>query len=442
MHKIANMSKKIHFIGCQGVSMKMLKSICEHNGFITSGSDLTLKGHDAANVEGVDLVVYSAAISSDNPEIVRAKELGIPIISRSELLGKICKSYDFSIAIAGTHGKTTTTGMLWETLMPLDPTVHIGGTYRGKIGRIGSRRLFITEACEYQRSFLQLYPDIAVILNSDLDHTDCYKDESDIQESYLQFARQAKKLAIISGDEITQLDIKNFKSVGLSKTNDYYPTCISADKNGRYSFCVHHRRGRLGRITLSVAGRHNMINALFVVAICRSLGMPFGRIAAGLSRFLGTERRMELLGYCEGTAIFSDYAHHPREIATSLLSARESCYEHITVVFEPHTYSRTQSFFTGFIDTLSKADRVILLPIFAAREQPIPDISSEKIAQQLKDRQREAYYFSDYQQAKEFLKTTLKDDGIILFMGAGTIDNLAREFAKEYQNSFGGELLR
>lgn len=433
------MSKRIHFIGCEGVSMKMLRSICEYNGYLTSGSDIALNGHNSTNINGADLVVYSAAIHSDNPEIIRAKELGIPLISRAKLLGQILSSYDFSIAVAGTHGKTTTTGMLWETLMPFDPTVHIGGKYQGKIGRIGSRRLFITEACEYQRSFLQLNPDIAIILNTDLDHTDCYKDENDIKESYLQFARQAKKLVVINGDELTiPSDIKNYRSVGLSKNNDYYPTCISADKNGRYSFCVYYRRSRLGRITLSVAGRHNMLNALFVIAVCRSIGMSFGRISAGLSRFTGTARRMELLGYCEGTAVFSDYAHHPTEIATSLLSVRECCYSHITVVFEPHTYSRTQSFLSGFVDALSTADRVILLPIYAARENPISDVSSEVIANELKQRQVDAYYFSDYAKAKEFLRSNLKDDGIILFMGAGSIDNLARKFAKEFQTIFGG----
>jgi UDP-N-acetylmuramate--alanine ligase len=431
------MQKTIHFIGCEGVSMKMLKALVEKEGAKVTGSDISLSGHNAENVDGADIVVYSAAIPPTNVEIVRAKELGLPLLSRSQMLGQIASEYDFSVAVAGAHGKTTTTAMLWETLLPFDPTIHIGGNYNGNMGRIGGKNLFVTEACEYKRSFLSLFPDIAIILNVDLDHTDCYKDISEMRESFQQFASQAKKLVIINGDEFNHIDAdgnmqtKNYPryiSVGFGKNNDFYPTCIMPDKRGRYSFCVHHKGRRLGRVSLGVSGRHNIYNALFTIAACHFLNVSFGRISAGLMRFSGAERRMQLLGYKEGSAVFSDYAHHPSEIAMSLLSVRESSYKHVCVVFEPHTFTRTQSFFSEFIEALSKADSIVLLPIYAAREQPIEGVSSDELAKGLQEMGKNAVYLQDYDRAMDYISGQLHDDGVILFMGAGSIDTLAHRF--------------
>jgi len=427
---------RAHFVGCEGVSMKMLRRLSEKKGYITSGSDISLTGHDAKNVAGADFVVYNAAIPPCNPELLRAGELGIRTVGRSDYLAEICDGYDFSIAVAGTHGKTTTTAMLWEVLLPLDPTVHIGGDYKGENGRIGGEKLFVTEACEYKRGFLNLSPDVAVVLNADLDHTDCYRDAADAECSFLEFARRAKKLAVVPGDGgFVTTGLKNYMTVGLEKSNDYHPAAVKREK-GRYSFCVFNRGENLGRISLNVAGRHNMLNALFCVAASLACGLSFKEIAEGLARFKGVTRRTEYLGSRGAKQIFSDYAHHPREITATLTSARESGYKNIIAVFEPHTYTRTQSFFKEFAAALHLADRVVLLPVFAARENPIDGADSHLIASELKNRGKPAVLCDGYEAATEYLNkylnADLKKNGLVLFMGAGTIDNLAREFAKGY----------
>jgi len=447
---------RIHFIGKNGVSMRTLMWLAEVRGIMVSGSDMLDTGHDASFVEGADLVVYTAAIPLDNVELVRAKQLKIPLMTRGEFLGQIVKSFALSVAVAGTHGKTTTTAMLWEVCFSLNPTVHIGGEYAPSAGsRVGfakskskkaviaeecvkpqpvldnNKALFITEACEYKKSFLHLSPDYALILNTDLDHTDCYKSITDIKDSFKEFGMQAKKLVFINGDEKPFFKGQNALRAGLSGACDIRGKYLKTDKYGRYGFGVYNKGERLGRIQLSVAGRHNVYNALFVIGVCLELGLSFEDIAKGLSRFNGLSRRMEFLRTKAGCDIYSDYAHHPKEIDLTIQCMKECKYEHITAVFEPHTYTRTASFLSDFADSLAAADTVVLLPVFAAREMPVKGGASDDLARVLKSKYAQVYSFKDYPSAGKYLKKNLNKGGVVLFMGAGTVDGFAREFAVE-----------
>lgn len=408
--------------------MRALAKIMRAKGWIVSGSDIADGGHRAENVADKDLVVYSAAIPDANPELAFARASGIPVMSRAELLGRICGEYPYSVAVAGTHGKTTVTAMLWEVFSAHDPTVHIGGEYRGENCRIGGGDLFITEACEYKRSFLSLQPTVALVLNADLDHTDCYASREEIRESFLRFAKSARQV-VYNGDE------PNFSpegiSVGLGERNEYRAVEITSGKNGCSFTAI--RGGRvLGRIELKVSGEHNALNALFALATALNFGMEFEEAAAGLARFEGVGRRLEKLGARNGKVIYSDYAHHPREIECALKALRECGYSEITAVFEPHTYTRTASFCREFATALRMADRVYLLPVFAARENPIESGRSERIAEECPD-----FILTDgYDSLGEALRSEC-GSGAIAFLGAGSIDGYARFFASG-GDKFGG----
>ncbi len=421
---------RIHFIGIKGVSMRFLAAFEQSLGHIVSGSDLTLEGHKAENVENCDLVVYTGAVPWDNPELQRARELNLPIIERAALLGQIAPLFDKTIALSGTHGKTTTTGMLWNIASPLNPTVHIGGAVGGKNGVIGGRELFITEACEYHRSFLNLRPDIGVVLNIDLDHTDCYKNLGEMTRSFKDFATNSS-IAIVNGDDpncATLSGRDDTYSFGISDKCLYHAQNISIDKSG-VRFAAYRGKERLGNITLGLYGKHNIYNALAAVAVSDVMDWDFSLCVMGLKNFVGVERRFELIALKGGLRIYSDYSHHPSEIAACLNSALTLDKGKITVVFEPHTYSRTKSFLSGFVEALSKADEVILAPVFAAREAFASDVSSTLIARKLIDKGVHALSFDTYCEIEDYLYNNVKE-GILIFMGAGDIDKAAHAFAE------------
>ena len=438
----------IHFIGIGGISMSGLAEILLEEGFQISGSDSKASeltkmlegkgatlfyGQRASNIQdSVDLVVYTAAIKKDNPELAEAVQKNIPTLTRAELLGQIMKNYKLPIAISGTHGKTTTTSMITSILLAedADPTISVGGILK-EIGgnlRIGKSDLFVTEACEYTNSFLSFFPKIGIILNIEEDHLDFFKDLADIRNSFHRFAKllPADGLLIINGD------IENYKEIteglpckvltfGTSDTCDYQAKQISYDQNACASFTAIKGNTAIGEIDLHVPGAHNVLNALAAIALADYLAISTAVIQKGFDTFHGTDRRFEYKGEIGGVTIIDDYAHHPTEIRATLNAAKNYPHDKIWCVFQPHTYTRTKAFFDDFAAALSLADKVVLADIFAARETDTLGISSKDLAEAVKKNGTDAYYFSSFDEIENFLLLNCIHGDLLITMGAGDI---------------------
>lgn len=394
--------------------MRVLAAIERARGHTVTGSDARLDGHNANNVDGCDLVVYTNAVKNDNCEYIEAKRRGIPLVERADLLAAISSSYKSTIAVSGCHGKSTATAMLGTIFDTA--TVHVGASG----SRIGDDSLFITEACEYNRSFLKLRPDLGVILNIDMDHPDCYASYSEVKTAYSDFGARCKR-TVVNGDDEACKSISGIR-VGLTAGNDYRATNLKSI-GGKYSFDVFKREGtterKIGTVKLDVEGRHNVYNALFALSVADLYGIEFSKIAAALRSFSGAKRRFENVGQANGKIIICDYAHHPREISASISAAREIS-DSVAVVFQPHTYTRLQSLFCDFADSLAKADTVILAPVFSAREKPIDGVNSYALWYELFSRHVNAYCFDTFFEIENFCKRL--NENLIIFMGAGDID--------------------
>ena len=445
----------VFFCGIGGISMSGLAEILHERGFPVSGSDraasdLTrsleakgiriLIGQRAENItEDIAVVIFTAAIHPDNPEYVRTQELGIPSLSRAELLGELMRNYPSSIAVAGTHGKTTTTSMISEILMHagLDPTISVGGILDSIGGnvRIGRSEHFIAEACEYTNSFLSMAPKIGIILNVEADHLDFFKDLDDVRHSFRLFAQRIPP----DGTLIICSDIPDLHELtdGLpcrvvtfgrdAQESDYYPTGIRYDDNARPSYnCCHAASGiRTQRITLGIPGEHNVINSLAAVAAADLLGIPRDVTAAALSSFGGTRRRFEYKGTWNGVRIIDDYAHHPTEIRATLCAAEGLAHNRIFCIFQPHTYTRTKALFEEFADALSLADVLILADIYAARETDTLGISSELLADTIRERgHEETYWFPSFEEILAFVRQNCRKGDVLITMGAGNVTEI------------------
>ena len=438
----------IHFIGIGGISMSGLAEILLKENFKISGSDsrdseLTDKlihlgasicyGQRAANItDELDLVVYTAAIHPDNPELQAAIEKGIPTLTRAELLGQIMDNYNESIAVAGTHGKTTTTSMITHILLQAcaDPTVSVGGILKSIDGniRVGNSEVFLTEACEYTNSFLNFYPKYAVILNIEEDHLDFFKDISDIRNSFHKFAGNvpADGTVIINGQieglqEIISGLSCQFITYGLEASDSYYADNITFNTQSCGVFTLMHNSVALGTITLSVPGIHNVSNAVAACALALEMKFPLEHIQKALASFGGTARRFELKGTLGGITVIDDYAHHPTEIAATLKAAQNYPHERVVCVFQPHTYTRTKAFLKDFAASLSHADIVVLADIYAAREKNTLDISSEDLLKELQALGCECYYFPSFDDIENFLLKKCINGDLLITMGAGDI---------------------
>ncbi len=440
---------RIHFIGIGGISMSGLAEILLEEGFTISGSDmkeslltkqLAAKGitisypQSAENISpGTDAVVYTAAIHADNPEFAAAKSAGIPMLSRAQLLGQIMDNYANSIAVAGTHGKTTTTSMLTQILLAAktDPTVSVGGILKAIGGniRVGHSDVFLTEACEYTNSFLNFRPKYSIILNIEEDHMDFFKDLADIRSSFSRFAAGTVPggTIIINGDIPDYKELVNGLSVslvtyGMSENYDCYPADITFDKKGCATFTAVYRGAPLTSITLSVPGMHNISNALAAIATAAALSIPPAAISGGLLAFEGTDRRFQLKGtFGDQVTIIDDYAHHPTEITATLSAAANYPHDRLICVFQPHTYSRTKAFQNEFIKALSLADIIVLADIYAARETDTLGISSADLEAGLKHMGKEVYYFPTFSEIEKFLQKKCMHGDLLITMGAGDI---------------------
>ena len=438
----------VHFIGIGGISMSGLAQVLLQEGFTVTGSDMTRSaltdkltslGADisfpqaAKNITpDIDLVVYTAAISEDNPEFKAAAEAGIPMLPRAEVLGQIMANYGCSIAVSGTHGKTTTTSMLSHILLEAgaDPTISVGGMLSAIGGniRVGRSQTFLTEACEYTNSFLHLYPKYTIILNIEADHLDFFKDIDDIRRSFRAFALQTAPdgTVIINGDiadlqQITDGVRADIITFGMGDNSLYHPRNIRFSEEAACSFDAYKGDQLLGQVTLHVPGLHNVSNSLSAIALADILGIPFAQTARALLSFRGADRRFEYKGTRNGVTVIDDYAHHPSEITATLSAAQHYPHKRLIVIFQPHTYTRTAALLEDFGSALSAADLVILPDIYAAREKNTIGITSDAVRREIEKHGTTAYYIPDFSDIEKFLLNNLREGDLLITMGAGTV---------------------
>lgn len=436
----------IHLIGIGGVSMNSLAELLLSKGVPVTGSerlrtDVTARleamgakityEHKAENVDGAALIVRTAAVHDDNPEIIRAHETGIPVMERAEAWGHLMRDYDNVVCLAGTHGKTTSTSMMTLMAMEaaLDPTVMVGSNLPAIGGtlRIGGKGCFVAESCEYCNSFLSFAPTVAVVLNVEEDHLDFFKDINDIIHSFRSFVELTPMngLVVVNGDDanamraVSGLD-RRVRTFGLNANADVRAEDIR-DDNGYYRFTVLIGGKPYARVELSVPGRHNMFNALACCAAAEFLGVPGSAAEHGLNKFTGSSRRFQLVGKMpNGATVVDDYAHHPSEMKATLSTAKEMHFDRILCAFQPHTYTRTKALFPEFVDALKQCDQAVLAPIYAAREQNTIGIYSSDLAAEVPG----AKSFDSFTEIADYLRREAGPNDLVLTMGAGNINEV------------------
>jgi len=450
---IKGKNKKVYFIGIGGISMSGLAEILLENNFKVSGSDvkesdITAKlslsgaeifiGHKAENIFGADLVVYTAAIAKENPELIEAKKQNIKTIDRAEFLGEIMKGHKYNVSIAGTHGKTTTTSMFSHVALKaeLNPTILVGGNLDLICGNVRAAKseYFITEACEYKRSFLKFYPYIGVIINIDADHLDYYKDIDEIEGAFLDFAKLIPSdgyLICNAEDNRVQNIISkvscNICSFGFNKGNIQVKN-ITYSKKGCPSFEVYYNGTLLGDIELNVPGDYNLSNSLAAIGVGLSLNIPFETIKLGLFEFHGAHRRFELKGEKNGVTVIDDYAHHPTEIKAALNAAENYPHNKIYCVFQPHTYTRTTTLFKEFSEAFGGVDELILADIFPARELDTGIVSSSMLCEAIRLNGVSCVNFHDFKSIVDYLKEKLVSGDLLLTVGAGDVNEIGEMY--------------
>ena len=441
-------NEKIHFIGIGGVSMSGLAHILLDRKIPVSGSDMKASaltdelsslgaeikiGQSKDNItDDIRLVVYTAAISPENPELAAAKERGIETMVRADFLGLLMKHYKHAVCVSGTHGKTTTTSLLSQIFLDadLDPTISVGGILPAIGGnvRIGHSDLFLTEACEYTNSFLSFFPTMEIILNVQEDHMDFFKDLDDIRSSFRRYSRLLPEdgILIING-EIENLsyftDGLSCKAVtfGLKEGCDFRAENITynAFACAEYDLLLHGEKS--ARIFLKLPGEHNVYNSLAALAAAFCSGISLEDAASSVAKFTGVDRRFQLKGTLGGITIVDDYAHHPDEIRATLSAAKKMPKGRLIVVFQPHTYTRTKAFLDQFADALSLADLVVLAPIYAARETDTLGISSDDIKIRIEEKGTECHSFPSFDAIENYLLENCVNEDLLITMGAGDV---------------------
>ena len=433
--------KKIHFIGIGGSGMCPLANILHNKGYIVSGSDNYMSdtleriidrgfdvhiGHDEKNIGNAELVVYSAAIKQDNPEILAAKKLNVPIIERSDLLGLVCSQYKNLVAVAGTHGKTTTTAMLTQilTVGGADPTAVIGGKlpFIGGNSRIGNSQNIVCEACEYVDTFLKLTPNIAVILNVEADHLDYFKNLEGVVSSFKKFACKATELVVLNGDDKNSVEAAKNANVpvitfGFGENNNYRAEKIVEKYGVCEEFAVVKDGEHLGTFSLKVPGKYNLYNAMAAIAVADYMKIDVEKIKEAISEFSGVHRRFEILSKKNGITIADDFAHHPTEIENTLNAAKKMGYNRVICIFQPHTYSRTSLFLDDFAKALSIADIAIVSEILAVREVNTYNIYATDLVEKIDG----GVYRKTFEDIVNYIEKIAKPGDLILTMGGGNV---------------------
>lgn len=444
--------KHIHLIGIGGISMSAIAETLHNWNYTVTGSDLTQSditdslnkhgikttiGHDLENAKISDLIVYSAAINESDPEMVIAKENNIPLIGRGEFVGYLTKLYKETICISGTHGKTTTTSMLSVCFINanLDPSIEVGAILDSIGGnyRVGKSDFFILESCEYKGNFLKFHPHTEIILNIDNDHLDYYKTFENIVKTFKDFSLLLPQdgLLVTNADDKNCFELKNivkskFISYGIENQDaDFIAKNIKFDKNGFAIFDVYKQNNFYSKISLSVAGNHNILNALACICVCDYYNISSEIIAKSLKQFTGAERRLEFKGtLSKNINIYDDYAHHPTEITATAKAIKNKTYNESWVVFQPHTYSRTKNHLNDFSTAISNFDHIIVLDIYAAREKNTFDISSKDLVNKINSKGKNAIYMPDFNEVVSYLKNNVKENDIIITLGAGTVTQI------------------
>lgn len=443
--------KNIHMIGIGGVSMSGIAEILLNFGFNVTGSDASASeiteilnkkgiqvtiGHDLNSIANSDLIVYSAAIKQDDPEMLEAKRLNIPTIERADFLGELTRCFEDTIAISGTHGKTTTTSMISLCFLEAlkDPSIQVGAILKQIDGnyKVGNSEHFIIEACEYVESFLKFSPKAEVILNIDNDHLDYFKTFENIKNAFIKYVKLLPDngLLVINGDDANCLDLPNYtKSKSLSygitnKHTDFFAVNIVFDNDGFPEFDVYSKDGFYDKIKLHVPGTHNVLNCLACIALCNEYGISKDIIKSALSKFTGAHRRFEFKGKVNGASIYDDYGHHPTEIVATAKSLMNKKYNESWVVFQPHTYSRTKTLLEDFAKALLNFDNIIVLDIYAAREKNTYNISSKDLVDKIISLGKDAKYIPDFYKCVSYIKENTKENDIIMTLGAGTVTQI------------------
>ncbi len=449
--------KHIHMIGIGGVSMSGIAEILKNWGFIVTGSDSTASentdkllqshipvtiGHNLTDLEAADLVVYSAAIQKDDIELVRAKQLNIPIIERGTFLGKLTKAYRNTICVSGTHGKTTTTSMISMCFLEAckDPSIQVGAYLNSIDGnyRVGNSEYFIIEACEYVESYLKLFPKTEVILNIDNDHLDYFGTIENIVKSFGNYVRLLPDdglLVINWDDEHCKTITKNTKAkvvtYGIHNQNaNFVARNIIFDNNGFPTFDVYYNNNFFKTISLSVPGVHNVLNALACIAVCNEYGLSKEDMKNALHKYTGAHRRFEYKGTFNGINIYDDYGHHPTEIVATSNALKQKTYHESWVIFQPHTYSRTKNLLDDFAHALLNFDHIIVTDIYAARETNTYNISSKDLVDKIESLGKSATYISDFNEIVDYIKSHAKPTDIVLTLGAGTVTDIGPMLVK------------
>lgn len=440
--EILKNAKRIHFIGIGGSGMCPLAEILHAKGYSLQGSDNNessivdriramgipvMMGQKAENINGADMIVYSAAIQQGNPELEAALSSGIPTFQRAELLGEVSRHFSNCIGICGTHGKTTTTSMTVQTMLSagLDPSAVIGGKLplTNSYGRVGNTETIVMESCEYQDTFLHMSPDVAVILNIDEDHMEYFKTLDNLILSFTKFANSAAKAVIYNGDDANTLKAvegitgKEMISFGFRDTNDYYAENIE-EINGAYTrFDAVHKGEKLGTVSLSVPGNHNILNALAAIACALYSGADFKNCIKGLEEFKGAGRRFEHLGTYKGIDFIDDYAHHPAELRVTIEAAMKLGYKTVWAVFQPFTYSRTVMHFDEFVDVLSIPDRCVMTEIMGSRETNTYGVYTSQLAEKIPN----SVWFNTQEEVADYVIKNASAGDLVLTMGCGDI---------------------
>ncbi len=444
--------KNIHMIGIGGTSMSGIAEILYNWGFHITGSDLANSesvqtlihrgikvtvGHNLEDVKNADVIIYSAAIKQEDPEMVEAKKLHIPTIERADFLGEITRCFKDTICISGTHGKTTTTSMISLCFISAltDPSIQVGAYLKPLDGnyRVGNSEHFIIEACEYVESFLKFSPKAEIILNIDNDHLDYFKTFDNIKKAFIKYVKLLPDdgILVINGDDKNCLELANYTNASImtyginNQDVDFYATNIEFNDDGFAKFDVYYNHEYFDTMQLSVPGKHNISNALACIAICTKYKISKDVIKSTLLNFTGAHRRFEYKGKINGIAsVYDDYGHHPTEIVATAKSLMNKKYNHSWVIFQPHTYSRTKNLLDDFAKALLNFDNVIVLDIYAARETNTYNISAKDLVNKLHSLGKNALYIPDFNECVDYVKKHIDENDIVLTLGAGTVTNI------------------
>lgn len=446
--------KNVYFVGIGGIGMSGIAELLLNSGFGVAGSDLvpsdiTAKlarqgaiihtGHAAENLGDADVLVYSSAVNEENPEVAEARNRKIPVISRAEMLAELLKLKPTSIAVGGTHGKTTTTSLLGTVLTEagLDPTLVVGGVVKSLDVNaiIGQGDIIVAEADEFDRSFLHLTPTYAIITTVDHDHMECYEDENDLIRSFAQFANAVPFYGAVSVcmdnslvKKVIPLISRPLLISGMSDEAEFSAANLRFEET-LTSFDVLHNRAGLGPVTLQIPGQHNVMNAMTVIALCLEIGIDLDVIAQGMKSFTGVRRRFEIKGIFDDIMVVDDYAHHPTEVGATLEAVRSSWKRRIVVVFQPHLYSRTRDFYQEFASTLSIADCIIITDVYPAREKPIEGVNGKLVADTAVNLgHKEVHWIQEKSDIPARLQEITKSGDLVITMGAGDIWEIGDEF--------------